>query len=374
MDIEGLTGMSNITLSICIASYNRKEYLERGVQELLKYPFDDLEVVVVDNASSDGAWEYIESVEDKRVKAIRNPENCGAAYNYSKALISGTGKYCQHLNDRDHIDCKDLEKYIEYLRECDSDVVITACQQLCMTKDLSCIEDRAYMLCSSASHAGCMTISQRIIEEYRRFWNDEIEEQKALWEIGSSKLKTLMMTGGDWSVYGTEWLVKVPERVDEVKQHRVVYGTVAYFTPIGAANCVNRFLGNDYIPRDLRKEISIGAYDSTITGMLIDYRNAFRYGCPRYPDVVFPKHVNYIKCIAQFYSTIKQEMSSKGYFNGDIGRSFVIVSVRVYVTFVVRRLSETKLYYALEGGAKRILPHSFQRFISRILFRKEKND
>ena len=71
----------NILLSICIGTYNRKELLMGLLDELARYPGDAIEVIVCDNASTDGTWEVLQKVTDNRFHICRNPENYGAECN-----------------------------------------------------------------------------------------------------------------------------------------------------------------------------------------------------------------------------------------------------------------------------------------------------
>ncbi len=73
-------------VSICIPVYNCENTVRDCILSALNQSYKDIEVVIVDNASTDGTWELINSIEDCRLKGFRNEENIGAAANWNAAL------------------------------------------------------------------------------------------------------------------------------------------------------------------------------------------------------------------------------------------------------------------------------------------------
>lgn len=77
--------------SIIIPTFNRLNYIKQGVASLLEATTnEDCEILVWDNASSDGSGEWLDSLEDPRLRVIHNQENIGInALAKSAALCSG---------------------------------------------------------------------------------------------------------------------------------------------------------------------------------------------------------------------------------------------------------------------------------------------
>lgn len=115
---------NNIILSICIPTYNRGERLSHTVRELLKYAGDDIEVIILDDASTDGSITYLEEIQDDRLQIRRNRNNLGQGKNQAKALFSGHGKYTMALMDRDYIIAGQLPALLEQLRSHDTPVLL----------------------------------------------------------------------------------------------------------------------------------------------------------------------------------------------------------------------------------------------------------
>lgn len=83
------------TVSIGLPVYNGEKYLEASVESILGQTFDDLELVIADNGSTDATPEIIRSIaaRDERVRWTRFDENRGAAPNYNTVFHMSGGRY-----------------------------------------------------------------------------------------------------------------------------------------------------------------------------------------------------------------------------------------------------------------------------------------
>lgn len=82
-------------VSIGLPVYNGKRYLEQAVDSILNQTYDNFELIISDNASTDETYEICESLarEDQRIRLFRNEMNLGAAPNYNKVFHLSSGKY-----------------------------------------------------------------------------------------------------------------------------------------------------------------------------------------------------------------------------------------------------------------------------------------
>ncbi|WP_147918520.1 glycosyltransferase family 2 protein [Ruania zhangjianzhongii] len=80
--------MSTPRLTIGLPVYNGEAYLAETLESLLAQDFEDFELVVSDNASTDATVSIVESFaeRDARVRLVRNDRNRGAAYNYNRLV------------------------------------------------------------------------------------------------------------------------------------------------------------------------------------------------------------------------------------------------------------------------------------------------
>lgn len=89
--------------SVLITCHNRVEYVAQAIESVLVQRFSDLEVVVVDDASSDGSYE--KAVEyaryDSRVRVFRNELNLGDYGNRNRAANLSQGTFIKYLDSDD---------------------------------------------------------------------------------------------------------------------------------------------------------------------------------------------------------------------------------------------------------------------------------
>lgn len=91
-------------LSICIPTYNRKDFLKELIKSIIREDKEkEIEICISDNASTDGTEEMIkEFIENNvNIKYHRNSQNIGADLNYLKCVELATGDYCWLMGSDD---------------------------------------------------------------------------------------------------------------------------------------------------------------------------------------------------------------------------------------------------------------------------------
>ena len=123
-------------LSVIIVNYQTYELTKNAVESVLeyRYPFS-LEVILVDNASSDDSAEKLKKHFKNRVHFIESPSNNGFAAGNNQALKIAKGKY-QLLLNSDTIVWKDTLESIYNYMESHSDVGACGCQVLLKSGEL----------------------------------------------------------------------------------------------------------------------------------------------------------------------------------------------------------------------------------------------
>jgi GT2 family glycosyltransferase len=82
-----------------VLNYNGRGYVEEAVQSLLDQDLPGVEVIVVDNASSDGSAEDVERMFSTRVRLVRSPRNIGFGAGNNLGLREARGRYVILLNN-----------------------------------------------------------------------------------------------------------------------------------------------------------------------------------------------------------------------------------------------------------------------------------
>lgn len=115
--------------SICIPNYNYGRYLGRTIQSVLEQQGADFEVLVSDNASTDGSAEVVKKLADPRVHLQVNACNVGFAGNLDRAARMATGACMIMLSSDDLMRAGALAAYrklFEYLGPRSSGSIVSA--------------------------------------------------------------------------------------------------------------------------------------------------------------------------------------------------------------------------------------------------------
>jgi hypothetical protein len=119
--------VANVPLiSVVILNYNGKEFLDDCIDSVLKSDYPNLEVILADNASTDGSLEIAQAKfgKDSRFKIIKNIQNLLFAGGNNAGIRAAKGEYVAILNNDTEVD-KDWLKEIVSIME---DRLIGACQ------------------------------------------------------------------------------------------------------------------------------------------------------------------------------------------------------------------------------------------------------
>ncbi|MCI8326671.1 MAG: glycosyltransferase [Lachnospiraceae bacterium] len=97
-------------VSVCIPAYNNADYIKETVESVLRQTYQNLELIVVDDNSTDHTVEILESIQDERLKIYHNEKNLGMVGNWNRCLELATGDYVKLICADDMIASAAIEK------------------------------------------------------------------------------------------------------------------------------------------------------------------------------------------------------------------------------------------------------------------------
>jgi succinoglycan biosynthesis protein ExoO len=99
-------------VSVIIPAYNAEKYIAKAIQSVLKQTLDNLEIIIVDDNSTDSTVAIARSYSDPRIKVLTNSENMGAAFSRNRAIKAASGPWIALLDADDWYIQNRLEKLL----------------------------------------------------------------------------------------------------------------------------------------------------------------------------------------------------------------------------------------------------------------------
>lgn len=101
--IEYFEKYENPKISIVIPVFNNEKYLNRLIRSIQKQKIKEIEIIFVDDASTDNSYQIIKNYKNKgyRIKIIRNIQNKGSLYTYVRCILEAKVNYTMILDADD---------------------------------------------------------------------------------------------------------------------------------------------------------------------------------------------------------------------------------------------------------------------------------
>lgn len=114
-------------VSIGLPVYNGADTLVPVVRSVLAQTWADLELVISDNASTDGTEEISRSLaaEDERIVYQRHPTNVGILNNFTSVATTASGRYLRWIGDNDSLEPTYVERCLDVFADDERRVVVT---------------------------------------------------------------------------------------------------------------------------------------------------------------------------------------------------------------------------------------------------------
>lgn len=109
-------------VSVVIPVYNREDTVKKAIDSVLSQTYDNLEVIVVDDNSTDRTRGVVEEIDDARVDLLVHDENRGAAIARNTGIDAADGDFIAFQDSDDVWHPEKLKKQIEVFENASSDV------------------------------------------------------------------------------------------------------------------------------------------------------------------------------------------------------------------------------------------------------------
>ena len=111
-------------ISVIMPSFNTPvEMLAKAVDSILEQTYANFELIIIDDCSTDASVEYLASLQDQRVKIIRNRQNMGITKSLNVGLSHARGEYIARMDSDDICLPQRFEKQLAFM-EANPDVIV----------------------------------------------------------------------------------------------------------------------------------------------------------------------------------------------------------------------------------------------------------
>lgn len=116
----------NPKITVVISAYNERRHIKRAIRSALNQSLREIEVVVVDDASTDGTVDQVKSLmrQDSRLRLVEHDCNKGLSQTRLTGLDAANGEYIQFLDADDVIERRSMQLLYEKATEKGCDIVM----------------------------------------------------------------------------------------------------------------------------------------------------------------------------------------------------------------------------------------------------------
>lgn len=114
-----------VKISVIVPVYNTSKYLKKCLDSLVNQTLQDIEIIVINDCSTDNSKKIIEEYKKyKNIKIINNNINKGIGYTRNKGLEIATGKYISFIDSDDFVALNMFEKMYKKAEDDKLDIVV----------------------------------------------------------------------------------------------------------------------------------------------------------------------------------------------------------------------------------------------------------
>jgi glycosyltransferase involved in cell wall biosynthesis len=88
-------------VTVAIPMFNGAPYIKRAISSVLNQSMDDFEILVIDDGSTDTSCAEVESMEDDRIRLLKNGQNHGLAWTRNRLVVEAKGEFLAWLDQDD---------------------------------------------------------------------------------------------------------------------------------------------------------------------------------------------------------------------------------------------------------------------------------
>ena len=108
--------MKIVDITVLMPVYNGAEYIREAIDSVLGQTFENFELLIIDDGSSDNSIDIIKSYSDPRIILIKNNYNIGLVKTLNKGLDNAKGEFIARIDQDDVCYPERLERQLDFIR------------------------------------------------------------------------------------------------------------------------------------------------------------------------------------------------------------------------------------------------------------------
>src|SRR3989304_1114440 len=108
-------GVSSPKVSIVLPTYNGARYIRQSIDSCVHQTYRNIELIIVDDASTDNTPEIIASYKDERIKYFRHEKNMGLPHALNAGFAEANGDCLTWTSDDNYYAKEAIEKMLSFL-------------------------------------------------------------------------------------------------------------------------------------------------------------------------------------------------------------------------------------------------------------------
>ncbi|WP_022760426.1 glycosyltransferase [Butyrivibrio sp. AD3002] len=259
-------------VSICIPVFNGEDTIRDTIQSALNQTYQDIEIVVIDNHSTDKTVDIVKGINDDRIVLYENETNLGMAGNWNECLKKAKGEYIHFLCADDKLRRSCVEKKMKAVESKKDIVLVTSSTDIINENDELVMRRNRFW--------------RNVVLDGRRYAKKSLHRGNIFGEPSNIMFKrSLLEKAGEFSTnlyYVTDW---------EFWVRLAVFGKVAYiYEPltkyrismnnVTARTKLSKIMNDDdQMIKNLKESglIDINIFDEVVHKGMLTGRNVARY-------------------------------------------------------------------------------------------------
>ena len=113
----------NPRVSVVIPFYNAEKFIGECLESIFQQTFEDFEIIVVNDCSTDRSVEFVQKYSDPRIRLINNSQNLGANITRNVGIENSCGEFIYFIDHDDVILPNTIERFVQAMDESQAEVV-----------------------------------------------------------------------------------------------------------------------------------------------------------------------------------------------------------------------------------------------------------